>query len=195
LRKRLLLIPCILLLSSLALAACGGESSDESEIKQAIEASATGNDPANCTDLVTPHFLEQTTQETGFDAVNKCEEEASDGRGADSVTISNVEANDVKATADVALTGGGFDGQEVEVALEKQNGQWKLNEITGFAEFDEAKAIEALENGLAEPSSEVSKSLAACITKSFEKAPQAKFEEALLSATTDEFEELTEGCF
>lgn len=196
LRGRLLLLPCILLLSSLALVACG-ESADESEIKDAIEVSATGDDPANCTDLVTPRFLEQTTQETGFDALNTCEEEASDGRGAESVNVSNVEIDSLnpRATADVALTGGGFDGQEVEVALEKQNGQWKLDEITGFAEFDEAKAIESLEKGFAEPSSEVSKGLATCIVESFEEAPQPKFEEVLLSATTDEFEELTEDCF
>jgi hypothetical protein len=197
LRKRQLFLPCILILSALAFAACGGGSGEEGEVKEAIEASATDNDPADCSKLVTPRFLEQTTQETGFDALGTCRREANEGKGAESVSVSNVEIDDAnpKATADVALTGGSFDGQEVKVALEKQNGQWKLDQITGFVTFDEAKVIEALEKGFAEPSSEVSKSVASCIVSAFEEAPRAKFEEALLSTTTDGFEELAADCF
>jgi hypothetical protein len=196
LSKRPLLLPCVLILSALALAACGGGSGEEGEIKEAIEAFATDGNPADCGKLVTPHFLEQDTQEEGFDALDTCKREAREGRAADSVSTSNIEIESLnpRATAAVAFTGGEFDGQEVEVALEKQNGQWKLNEITGFVKFDEAKAIEELETGLAEPSSEVSRGLAACITKSLEEAAQSKFEEVLLSPTTDEFEELTEDC-
>ena len=52
-----------------------------------------------------------------------------------------------------------------------------------------------LEKGFAEPSSEVSKSLASCITESFEEAPQADFEDALLSTSTEGFEELAGDCF
>src|SRR3954453_5832544 len=182
----MLLLPCIFALSALALAACGGNG-EEGEIKEAIEASATDNNPADCDKLATPRFLAQTTQKTGFFALNTCKREAREGKGADSVSISNVEIDDLNphATADVALTGGGFDGQEGEVELEKQNGQWKLNEITGFAAFDQAKVIDTLEKGFAEPSSEVGKRLASCIVKSFEEAPQAKLEEALLSPTTE----------
>lgn len=95
----------------------------------------------------------------------------------------------------MALSGGGFDGQEVEVTLVKEDDQWKLDEIAGFAKFDEAKVIETLEEGFAKPSSEVSKSLASCIVESFEEAPQAEFEDALISGSTEGFEEIAGGCF
>jgi hypothetical protein len=41
----------------------------------------------------------------------------------------------------------------------------------------------------------VSRSLASCIVKSFEEAPRAKFEDALLSGSTEGFEELAGSCF
>lgn len=194
--KRSLLLLCALLLSALALAACGGGNAEEGEITEAVNAFATDANPADCSKLVTPHFLEEDTQEEGFDALDTCKREAREGKWADSVSVSEIEIESLnpRATANVAVTGGDFDGQEVEVALEKQNGQWKLNEITGFAEFDEAKAIAAVEADLAKPSSEVSKGLATCIVKSFEEAPQPQFEEVLLSPTNDLFEELTEDC-
>lgn len=68
----------------------------------------------------------------GAEAVKTCEKEASEESGAESASVSNVEVDGSKATADVALTGGSLDGQGVEVALVKQGDQWKLDEITGF---------------------------------------------------------------
>jgi hypothetical protein len=41
----------------------------------------------------------------------------------------------------------------------------------------------------------VSKSLASCIIDSFEEAPQAEFEKALISGSTEGFEEIAGGCF
>jgi hypothetical protein len=139
--------------------------------------------------------MEQIAQTEGAEAVKTCEKEAKEETGAKSASVSNVEVDGSKATAEVALTGGGLDGQAVEVALVKQGDQWKLNEITGFTKFDQAKVIETLEEGFAEPSSEVSKSLASCIVKSFEEAPQAEFEEALLSTSSKGFEEIAGDCF
>jgi hypothetical protein len=143
--KRRLVFPLLLIVSALALVACGSGSSDESQIEEAVETSATSTDPADCTKLATQRFVEQTTQSEGAEAVKKCEKEASNDEGAKSATVSNVEVDGSKASADVALTGGGFDGQEVEVALVKQGDQWKLDELTGFAKFNEAKVIETLE--------------------------------------------------
>jgi hypothetical protein len=193
--KRCLVLACLLVVSAFALAACGSGNSDESQIEEAIETSATTTDPADCKKLATQQFMEQTTQSEGSEAVKTCEKEASNDEGAEDATVSNVEVEGSKASADVALTGGGFDGQEVEVALVKEGDQWKLDEIAGFVKFDEAKVIETLEKGFAKPSSEVSKSLAACIVESFEEAPQAEFEEALISGSTENFEEIAGGCF
>jgi hypothetical protein len=193
--KRRLVLACLLIVSALALAACGSSDNDESQIEEAIETSATSTDPADCKKFATQQFMEQTTQAEGAEAVKTCEEEASNDEGADSATVSNVEVDGSKASADVALGGGSFDGQELEVTLVKEDDQWKLDEVAGFAKFDEAKVIEALEEGFAKPSSEVNKSLASCIVKSFEEAPQAEFEEALISGSSEGFEEIAGDCF
>lgn len=193
--KRGLFLACLLIVSALALAACGSSNGDESQIEEAVETSATSTDPADCKKLATQQFMEQVAQTEGAEAVKTCEKEATEESGAKSASVSNVEVDGSKATAEVALTGGGLDGQAVEVALVKQGDQWKLNEITGFTKFDQAKVIETLEKGFAEPSSEVSKSLSSCIVKSFEEAPQAEFEEALLSTSSEGFEEIAGDCF
>jgi hypothetical protein len=193
--KRSLVFTCLLIVSALVFAACGSSDNDESQIEDVVVTSATSTDPANCKKLSTQQFMEQTTQSDGSEAVKTCEEEASNDEGADTATVSDVEVDGSTASADVALSGGGFDGQEVEVALVEQDDQWKLDEIAGFVEFDEAKVIETLEKGFAKPSSEVSKSLASCIVESFEEAPQAEFEEALISGSTEGFEEIAGGCF
>jgi hypothetical protein len=94
----------------------------------------------------------------------------------------------------VALTGGSLGGQEVEVALLKEGEQWKLDQLTGFAKFDQATVVKTFEEEFAK-SKEVSKSLASCIVEDFKNAPQAKLETALLSGTTEGFEELAGSCF
>jgi hypothetical protein len=194
--KRRLVLPCLLIVSALALAACGSSgNSDENQIEEAIETSATTTDPADCTKVSTRRFMEQTAQSEGSEAVKKCEKEASEDNGAESVAVSSVEVDGSKATAEAAVSGGGFDGQTVEIALVKEGDQWKLDEIAGFTKFNEAKVIETLEREFAKPSSKVSKSLAACITESFEEAPQGEFEEALLNRSTEGFEELAGDCF
>jgi len=54
-------------------------------------------------------------------------------RKAEAVTISNVEVDGAKATAEVEFEGGGFNGQVLEVALVEAGGDWKLDQTTGFA--------------------------------------------------------------
>jgi hypothetical protein len=193
--KRLLVPACLLVVSALALAACGGSKSDESQIKEAVETSAASTDPADCKKLSTQQFMEQTTKSSGSEAAESCEEQASNDEGVETATVSSVEVDGSKATADTVLAGGTFDRQEVEVALVKDGDQWKLDEIAGFTKFDPTKVIETFEEEFAKPSSEVSKSQAACVAESFEEAAEAEFEEALLSPTTDGFEEIAGSCF
>ncbi|HWI97181.1 MAG TPA: hypothetical protein VNS60_14060 [Solirubrobacterales bacterium] len=118
-RVRLLLLPCILILSALAFAACGSSGGDDGEIEEVIETSATSTDPADCKKLNTQQFMEQTTQESGEAAVKSCEEEAKKEEGAKSVSVSTVEVDGSDATAEAALSGGNLDGQKLELALVK----------------------------------------------------------------------------
>jgi hypothetical protein len=193
--KRLLFLPCLLIVPALALAACGGGgSSDESKVEEAIEASATASDPAACTEDQTQKFLEQTNQESGKSAVKRCEEEAERNEGAESVDTSNVEVEGSTATADVALTGSTLNGQTVEVELVKQGDQWKLNEFVGFTKFDQAKLVESFERELSKASSKANPKFAACFIEAIEEADQAEIEEALVSGNGKAFEEIAENC-
>lgn len=193
--KRLLLLPCVLFVSALALSACGGGSSnDESQIEEAIEKSAASEDPSVCTKLQTQKFTEQTTQEAGQAAVRNCEEEAEEEKGAESASVADVEVDGSTATAEATLKGGSFDGQTLEVELVKDGERWKLNEAVKFTKFDQAKLVEAFKRELAKASSELDPQLAACFVEAFEKASQSEIEELLLSGSTRALEEVAEGC-
>jgi len=194
LRKRLLLLPCILILSALALAACGSSADDEGEVEDTVELSATTTDPADCEKLNTQEFMEQTTQESGGAAVKECEQEAKEGEGAESASVSNVEVNGSDATAEVALSGGNLDDQALEVALVKDGDQWKLNEVVEFTKFNQAKLVEVLEEGLSEPSSEADPKFAACVIDAFKQGSQAEVEDLLFGGSSGTLEEVFEGC-
>jgi hypothetical protein len=195
--KRLLLLPCLLALSALALAACGGggdDSGDEGQIEEAIETSATTSDPSNCTVLSTQAFVEQSSDETGKAAVKACEEEAKDPtNNADSVKVTNIEIDGSKATADAAIVGGGFDGQTVTIALVAEEDRWKLDQITGFAKLDTVALAKVFETEL-EASEELTAEQTSCIVEGLEAASKAEAEELLLSGSSTPFVELAEGC-
>jgi hypothetical protein len=195
LRKRLLLLPCLLIFSGLAFAACGGGSGgDEGDVEEVIETSATSTDPADCKKLNTQNFMEQTTQESGEAAVESCEEEAKEEEGATSAQVSAVEVDGSDATAEVALSGGHLDGQALEVALVKDGDQWKLDEVVKFTKFDRAGLVETLEEGLAEPSSEVDRKFGSCVVEAFKQDSQEEVEELVFGDSPKALEGLFETC-
>ena len=194
-KKRHLLLPCLLIVSALALVACGGGgSSDESEIEEAIETSATTSDPSNCTKLETANFVEQSTSESGKAAIKTCEEEAKKEPEslAESVEVTEVEVEGSKATANVAVTGGSLDNQTVSIALVEEDG-WKLNELTGFAKLDQGALAKVFEDQL-EKSGELNSEQTSCIVEGLEEASKEEVEEIILSGNSTPIEELAEGC-
>lgn len=194
-RKRFPVLFSLLVVSALAFAACGGSSSDETgEVEKVIVASATANIPANCTKLNTLRFNEQVAGESGDAAVEECEEEAEKKEGLDSVRVSEVEIDGSDATAAVALKGGGFDGQAIEVALVKKDDQWKLDEIVKFTKFDPTKLAEAFEAEVAQHPGELNKSLASCIVDAFAASSREEAEELLFSGSSKALEDVIEGC-
>jgi hypothetical protein len=184
----------LLIVSALALAACGSSGgSAESQIEEAIETAATGSSPSKCTEVETQAFVEQSNGESGKAAVKKCEEEATNGENAESVEVSNVKVEGSKATAEAAVTGSAFGGQTLEVALVEEEGQWKLNELTGFANFNQAKLVEAFGEKL-EESSEIEPELASCVVEHLEESAPEEVEELILNPAAGGFEEIAEEC-
>lgn len=194
--KRLLLLPCLLLVLALALSACGGSSGgsgDEGEIEEAIETSATSTDPADCKKLSTQQFMEQTTSTEGAAAVKECEASATEEEGAESAEVAEVEVDGSEATAETIFTGGSLDGQAVEVALVKEGSDWKLNEIVGFTKLDQAALAASIGGKLKEEGGEVA-ALAPCIEEAFTEDEQSEVEELIISGSSTPLEELAEEC-
>jgi hypothetical protein len=192
--KRCFALTCLLIFSALVFVACGSGSGEDSQIEEAIETSATTTNPTDCTKLNTQQFMEQTTQESGKAAVAKCEEEAEAEEGAESVSVSNVEASDSSATAEVALTGGALDGQALEVELVKDGEQWQLNEVVKFTKFDRAKLVEFVEEEFTSSANGLSPKLAGCFVDAFKEGSQTEIEELLWSGSGRGFEEVAEAC-
>ncbi len=193
-KHRLLLLPIFALVAAFAFAACGSSESDEDKIVDVIETSATSDDPATCTELVTQTFLDQVEEGEGKAAIKECEEDAEDtADNPDSVEVTEVEVDGTNATANAAFTGGGFDGQTLTVAVVDDGGDWKLDEITGFAKFDQAKLVQAFEEQLAEEDS-IEPAITSCIVESLEELEQEEFEELLLGGSSQGFVELAEAC-
>jgi hypothetical protein len=186
------------LLLALGVTACGssgGGGGDEDQITAAIRTVALGTDPAACKKYETQSFMAQNTQSEGAKAVSACEQHAKEAKGnPKSVALSKVEVNGTRATADVAFTGGGFNGQTAAIALVKEGDQWKLDKTTGFAKLDRAKLIEQFEAKLTDPANKISKSVASCFVKAVEKEPQAKVEELVLSGSSEPIVELIKSC-
>jgi copper chaperone CopZ len=194
-KLHLLLLPALVLALALSLAACGGGGeSDEDKITSTIENAATSNDPAICDETQTLAFMEQTTGEGGKEAEKECEEEAKSGEGQpDSVSVSNVKVNGDKATANVEFKGGNLDEQTPEVALVEEDGNWKLDELTGFAKFDPETLVNTFAEQL-EEEPEVEPQVASCIVEGMEELSKGELEGLVIENNTEPIVEIAESC-
>lgn len=196
-RKLQLLVPLALL--ALGLAACGssggGGENEEAAIVSTIEKSATSTNPAICKKTQTQAFMEQTNEGTGPAAVRECEAETrKEGENdPDSVKVSKVEVNGANATANVKFKGGSLDGQTVEVALVEEGGNWKLDQLTGFADFSSAQIVESVAEQLGN-NPQVQPKQASCIVEGLEEAREKELENLVLENNTQPIVELAESC-
>lgn len=194
-RKLQLLFPLALLALALGLTACGGGESEEDKIVEVIETSAVSTDPADCEALATQAFLEQTQFSQGEEAVGSCEESAEETEdNPDSVEVSEVEIDGSDATAEAAFVGGNFDGQTFTAALVEVDGDWKLDELTGFAEFDQEALATSLEEGLQAGDDAVDPELAECFGETVREVPRAQAEDLIIGGSSQPIVEIVEGC-
>jgi hypothetical protein len=200
LKKSLLIIPLLLLVSGLALTACGGGGSsssgsgEEGAIEEAIETSATTTDPSKCTELQTQKFNEQDTGTSGEEAIEKCEEEAEEQEdSAESVEVSNVSVEGESATAEAAITGSALNGQTVELELVEEEGAWKLNQFLGFSEFDGTALSEALQKEF-ESAKPGETETAECVGEAFNEVSQEEAEEVDFEHNVELLGEILQKC-
>jgi len=193
--KRILVPLALLVLAALTITACGGGDSDEDKISEVIEKAATTTDPSNCTELETQRFAEQNSQQKGKAAVKACEEEQEAGEEqAEAATVSNVSVDGEKATAEVKFEGGPLGAQALELALVEEDGNWKLDQIEGFADYDGKALGEAFEKEFEESSEGLNEEQAKCIAGKVAGANQAEAEELFFSGSPKAIVELAEGC-
>ena len=182
--KGRLLLPILVLLASLGLAACGGGGeSAEDKIVSAIETSATSEDPAACEETETQEFMEFNNGGEGRESVEKCEEDNEKGESnAESVEVSEVEVEGSEASAVVAVTGSSLDGQTIALNLVEEEGKWKLSEFEEFVKFDGEKLIASFEETL-EQNEEIEPELRECLLEGFEESSESELEELVLSGS------------
>jgi hypothetical protein len=177
-------------LGAFALAACGGSDSnqDEDDITAAVDTAATSTDPSKCVDVQTENFANQTDG-----SVKECQKNAGDAV-ADSVDVSNIEVDGDKATADAAVTGSVFDGQTLQLGLVKEGDQWKLDEFSGFADFDREAFIGAFLDEI-KSDGDTPASAVACLQKQFEAATDEQLQAVVTAEDQNAGDELFGPCF
>jgi hypothetical protein len=192
--KRLPLVLLVLALGALTLAACGSSESDEDQIVSAIESSATSTDAADCEALSTVAFMEQTAGGSGEEAVKTCEEEAEDDSdNSDSVAVSKVQVDGSDSTADAKFVGGNLDGQTLTIALVDEDGDWKLDRLVGFADFNREGLIGSFEETLGE-SDEIADTVSSCIVEGLEDLSDPELESLVIDNEEEVFLELATEC-
>lgn len=112
------------------------------EIVEVITVGATSTDPEKCVALNTQRALEQQSGREGERAIALCEAVAAQGN-ATSVKVSKVSVHGSDARAVVAVEGSELDGQRLTLRLVKEDGDWKLDLLTGFVSFDRKAWIAA----------------------------------------------------
>lgn len=185
------------ILAALALAACGGDdggSEDEDQITEAIENSASEADASACTEFQTQNFVEQTSGGTGEEAVERCRESQQEEPLADSVDVSDIEIDGDSANAVAALSGGFIDGQSLELGLANEGGQWKLDELVGFAEFDREKYVDTIVEGIGEETGGAQE-IQTCVRQRIEEVSDEELQETFLGNDDTVFERSLAPCF
>lgn len=193
--RKLHLLALPALLFALSLAACGGGGeSDEDKITSTIENAATSTDPSVCSETQTLAFMEQTSGTSGKGAEKECEKEAKAGKGQpESVSVTKVEVDGENATADAAFKGGIFDAQTLELALVEEDGEWKLDELTGFAKLSPESLVKAFAEQI-EEEPEIEPETAACFVEGLEELSSSELESIVVENNTEAFGAIAKGC-
>ena len=201
-KKSLLILPLVLLVSALALSACGGGGSssssggsdDETAIEEAIETAATSSDPSKCTEVQTEFFNETETGKTGEAALKTCEKEVEEGDDqAESVNVSQIEVEGEGAAAVAEIEGSALGGQTIAVAMEKEEGAWKVDGFMGFMKYDPEALGSSLEELLNEEEG-ADPAKVTCVAEGVEAMSEEEAEAMVFEKNEEGLNEILAGC-
>ena len=139
--------------------------------------------------------MEQTSGGSGKEAERECEEEAKNGEdNPDAVNVSEVEVRRRKGDRRRRIQGRATStARRSKSPWSKEDGDWKLDELTGFAKFDPTQLVAALAKRL-EEEPEIEPQVAACIVEGLEEAPKEELENLVIENNTQPIVELVESC-
>ena len=171
---------------------CGDDdasSTDEEEVRAAIEHIAGSGAPEDCTTYATQAYLEQSTFKTGAEAVAACEAQA----GSTAVVeVEEVVIDGDTATATVSTTEGELEGTTVEAGLVRESDVWRLDSLNDFVVFDRGSYRDGLEERMVEDGTQAQ--AIECVLANFDDIDDAQLEQILLSGDPTQLAQLAEGC-
>jgi hypothetical protein len=167
------------------------DDSDDYEIERAIETAATSTDPSDCRRTQTDTYLAQRWGTQAPFADDVCEGYAADAHEREPEVI-DVEIDGDSAVATVAYLDGSFRDSTVELELVKDDGDWKLNRLLRFIEFDRAAADSEYRDAFLEFGS--SQSAADCAVAALRDVPDAEIVRMTLAGETDLYEGVAVRC-
>ena len=186
---------------SLALAVIGGGAASESTDSELIETAITRGfmtgDPANCDEVYTLEFVEQTHLGTGVVAMADCREDEAEpnprGTDPDGVEITGLQINGDRATARVTVLGGALNQAKIELGVVTEEGTWKLDRMRDVdldrPAYDRAFAAAVRREGM-------SRDEARCVVDQFHRDfRMAELERSAVSGVQMPDPEWSVGCF
>jgi len=185
--------------SVLVLSACGGTTPDRltgprHEIAKVLRIVSRATDPSVlCTKFATQRYVEQLTQTEGSVAVAACERQMATSEGS-AATASRIEVDGRRATADLAVDGGPYDGQTLRLELIQLDGQWKFNEITEFVGLDRLRLLKEMFVRVPEEVQQVPHAVVRCVLEELAMASQETIEQVLFSGSLEPWRSLVARC-
>lgn len=107
---------------------------DEDKVTDATKAALTDKSEGVCESAVTSDFVEQSTGQRGDAAATACKDARRKAPFANTADVSDVELDGSSATAVAAVTGGNFSGKRVNVELDKDGDDWKVDGLSADGE-------------------------------------------------------------
>ena len=169
--------------TAIALAACGGgddtdqaqptpSANEEQAVREVVIEALKTKDPSACTRLLTQTAVEQFTFQRGAKALERCRED-SDEAGAKTVAVKRVEADGLRAEADVEPRGGSLTLETATFVLTKDQGSWKIDQLTAGTLDREGFMREAREELSEEPDG-MPEEVVDCVVRDLEKRKDAE---------------------